>query len=95
MVIVLLAGCGIDTAKRDAWVARQYEDKYGGSAEVERRIEYNKKMSESHRMMAAMILKNAGMDPDLDSYKEVYLYVVKSGGEEHAVVFVNGELIIP
>lgn len=35
-------------------------------------------MSESHRMMAIMILKGEDMNDDLDSYERVYLVDVKS-----------------
>lgn len=49
-------------------------------------------MSESHRMMAIMILSGAGENSDLDSYSEVYLADVKTnnGSNTATVVVVEG-----
>jgi hypothetical protein len=46
-------------------------------------------MSESHRMMAIMILSNAGENSDLDSYEDVFLVDVKTtDGSNTATVVV-------
>jgi hypothetical protein len=46
-------------------------------------------MSESHRMMAIMILSNAGENSDLDSYEDVFLVDVKTNdGSNTATVVV-------
>lgn len=46
-------------------------------------------MSESHRMMAIMILTGAGENSDLDSYEDVYLVDVKTNdGSNTATVVV-------
>ena len=53
-------------------------------------------LSESHAVMAAFILKQAGMDPDLSSYVEVYLVEFTYGdGVERAAVHVDGKLVLP
>ncbi len=47
-------------------------------------------MSDSHSIMAAMILKNAGQDSDLESYEKVYLtdVTLNSTGKSAKVVII-------
>lgn len=45
-------------------------------------------MSESHRMMAIMILSGAGENSDLDSYEDVYLVDVKTKDGSNAATVV-------
>lgn len=53
-------------------------------------------LSESHAVMAAFILQQRGMDPDLSSYEEVYLVEFTDGdGVERAAVRVDGKLVLP
>lgn len=99
-VIAILTGC--EYTRGDEWVVNMekelkigWEREYGEEPDSMKFLEYNKSMSESHRMMAAMILNNKGMDSDLDSYKEVYLCIVKIGDKEEAMVIVDGKPIYP
>lgn len=100
IAITILAGC--EYTRGDEWVANMekevktgWEREYGDEPDSMKFLEYNKSMSESHRMMAAMILNNKGMNSDLDSYKEVYLCIVKIGDKEEAMVIVDGKPIYP
>lgn len=54
-------------------------------------------MSESHQVMASMILMGQGMDADLSTYPNgVYLVEFKdAAGVERAAVFVDGKIVLP
>lgn len=100
LVIVLLSGC--EWARGDKWLQDMTEGvktgwqlNYGEEPDDVEFKEYKQNMSESHRMMAAMILNNAGMDSDLDSYEEVFLCIVKIGDKEEAMVIADGKSIYP
>ncbi|MDP2327295.1 MAG: hypothetical protein Q8M79_04330 [Dehalococcoidia bacterium] len=53
-------------------------------------------LSESHQIMASMILLGQGMDPDLSTYGEVYLVEFKDAdGVQRAAVYTNGKIVLP
>lgn len=53
-------------------------------------------MSESHSVMASMILSGRGMSTDLGSYGEVYLVeFTDPAGVERAAVYVDGKVVLP
>jgi len=53
-------------------------------------------MSESHQIMAQMILMSNGMSSDLDSYKDVELWdVTKADGTQVTAVRADGKTILP
>ncbi|MBE7324072.1 hypothetical protein IEQ44_05360 [Nocardioides sp. Y6] len=55
-----------------------------------------KKANDPQAQRAAFILKQAGMDPDLSSYVEVYLVEFTYGdGVERAAVHVDGKVVLP
>lgn len=102
LVIVLLSGCEWEWARGDKWqkdmtegVKTGWQLNYGEEPDDVTFMEYKQNMSESHRMMATMILNNAGMNSDLDSYKEVFLCIVKIGDKEEAMVIADGKSIYP
>lgn len=97
LMLLLLTSCfsNVHDPGSDA-VAKGWEEKFGTGPELINAVEYNDKMSESHRIMAAMILSRNGMDSDLDSYKHVCLYMVTTvEGEEKAVVVADDTYIYP
>lgn len=54
------------------------------------------KMSESHSVMASMILMGNGMDSDLSKYKDLSLVsFVDASGTERAAVVVDNRVILP
>ena len=96
--LAILAGCmkkeEIDyrnDAAKDAWTERYGEEPTRVSS-----MECDNDMSESHRIMASMILMGNGMSDDLDSYKHIYLYMVTMpDGEERAMVLADGKYVYP
>lgn len=53
-------------------------------------------MSESHSVMASMILSGRDMNTDLSSYHEVYLVEFKDAdGAEKAAVYADGKIVLP
>ena len=81
----------IKTKVEEAW-----EQKYTKAPKSVEIIKYSDSMSESHQMMAAMILRNHEMSSDLSSYKIVYLIMVTGAdGDEKAIVYADGEFIFP
>lgn len=53
-------------------------------------------LSESHAIMAAMILQGQGMDPNLDSYGEVgIMEFTDADGVERAAVVIDGKVVLP
>ncbi|PKN82037.1 MAG: hypothetical protein CVU47_04560 [Chloroflexi bacterium HGW-Chloroflexi-9] len=53
-------------------------------------------MSESHQIMASMILLGRGMETDLSTYAVVYLVEFKDAdGVERAAVYADGKVVLP
>ena len=95
IVSIALVGCTSSDHKA-GWSAREEVGGIWGVGEqgVKSDLkEVDEGMSESHRMMAIMILSGAGEDSDLDSYERVYLVDVTTddGANTATVVVVEDE----
>lgn len=94
MVLFLLAGCGGSLSTDDiaATVSNELATTLGlDEQDIEVEIDtVNDSMSESHQMIALMILSGADMDTDPESYDKVYLASVstKDGSIDSSVVVV-------
>ncbi len=88
---LLLVGCTSSDHKA-GWKAREEVGAIWGVGEqgVDSDLKrVDEGMSESHRMMAIMILSGAGENSDLESYEDVYLVDVKTNdGSNTATVVV-------
>lgn len=91
IVMAMLGGCESSDFRAEHAAARDFAEILGVD---EQKIEskahaVNDRMSESHRMMAFMILSGAGMDTDFESYDEVFLVdVATSDGSNTGKVVV-------
>jgi hypothetical protein len=95
VVALLLAGCGGDADIAEqataGWTEMTGDEVVSAEAE-----KYGSGMSESHRMMAAFILKRNGMESDLDQYESVYLVtIVLADGQEYGMVVADGQNVYP
>lgn len=88
---LVLVGC-TSADHKAGWNAREEVGAIWGGGEqgVDSDLKrVDEDMSESHRMMAIMILSNAGENSDLDSYEDVFLVDVKTNdGSNTATVVV-------
>lgn len=81
----------IDTQLKTSWQAATGETLSSTTTTIER-----SRLSESHAIMASMILMGRGMESDLSTYKDLYLVeFTDAGGVERAAVYANGEVILP
>jgi hypothetical protein len=82
----------IGSQLKDAWQAET-----GEAVSTDPRLVNRDGMSESHSVMASMILMGQGMDPDLSTYSsDVYLVEFKdAAGVERAAVYVNNKIVLP
>ena len=89
---LVLVGCD---DSNDPYVIRTesrewYESKTGEKVKSQQTLKVDDGMSESHRMMANMIMIRNGLDPDTTT-GEIYLTkITTEGGQEAAMVSVNG-----
>ena len=92
--VLLMVGCTSSDHKA-GWNARGEVGKIWGVGEQGVKSDLkrvDKGMSESHRMMAIMILSEAGENTDLESYEDVYLVdVATNDGSNTATVVVVEE----
>ncbi len=93
--LIVLSGCGTSPAHKAGWEARGDVGEIWGVGEQGVKSDLKQVddgMSESHRMMAIMILSGAGEDTDLDSYERVFLAdVATNDGANTATVVVVEE----
>ena len=97
-MFIFQTGCSLSDIKSEikSKVEEAWEQKYTKAPESIEIMKYTDSMSESHQMMAAMILRNHEMSSDLSSYKLLYLIIVTGvDGDEKAIVYVEGEFIFP
>jgi len=92
---LVLVGC-TSADHKSGWNAREEVGAIWGVGEQDVDSDFKRvdeDMSESHRMMAIMILSNAGENSDLDSYEDVFLVDVKTndGSNTATVVVVEDE----
>ncbi len=81
----------IGTQLKTSWQAATGETLSSTATTIER-----SRLSESHAIMASMILMGRGMESDLSTYKDLYLVeFTDAGGVERAAVYANGEVILP
>lgn len=97
VILLLFTVTGCSSKKeivKDATAA--YLDEYGGEVTDSKIDKYDGGMPENHIVMISYILNSKGMDYELDDYKDIYLiFLINEKGEERAVVYVDGEIIVP
>ncbi|MDZ4654486.1 MAG: hypothetical protein U1F44_01200 [Coriobacteriia bacterium] len=76
------AARAMSAAGHEGWAAAET----GEASPAEKVGQY---MSESHKMIALMQLKSAGMSVDLDSYDEVWLVEMAKGGTAGETIMVT------
>gem|GEM_PF-4500543 len=98
LTVPILGGCG---ASNDDYVVRNQarddvESKTGKKVDGISLDKCGDGMSESHRMLASMILSGNSMDPDLGKYEDLYLAkITLDSGEEMSVLVHDGRTIFP
>jgi len=108
VLMVLVLGVGACTERDISNRREETQDAIGGQlkdswkAETGEAISGNPRsipeneMSESHSIMASMILSGRGMSTDLGTYGEVYLVEFKDpDGVERAAVYADGKIVLP
>jgi hypothetical protein len=108
MVLVLAStGCSIEqyTEEKQAQsqdiiapkVAAEWEKATGEKVDSQKMHLTTGKLSESHSVMASMILMGNGMESDLSQYKEEVSIVdfVDASGTERAAVIVGSKVVLP
>lgn len=91
---------GWSEAKEDAKVASDVSEEWkaatGEDISTDTMNYATGDLSESHAVMAAMILQRNGMDSNLDSYESVgVMEFVDAGGVERAAVVIDGKVVLP
>lgn len=78
-------------------VAAEWEKATGDKVDTQRMHLTTGKLSESHSIMASMILMGNGMESDLSKYKEEISIVdfVDASGTERAAVVVGNKVVLP
>lgn len=97
VILMLFTVTGCNSKKeivKDATSA--YLDEYGGEVTDSKIDKYDGSMPENHIIMISYILNSKDMEYELDEYKDLYLiFLTNEKGEERAVVYVDGEIILP
>lgn len=106
LAVVSVAGCQqakddwerSEDADREQYrtdVFKAWSDATGESATEVKDIPRDQ-LSESHSIMASMILMGNGMESDLSTYKTVYLVEFKdASGTQRAAVVADGKVVLP
>jgi hypothetical protein len=95
VVVLSFTGCDDNGKIADA-ASAAWSEKTGDEVESASAQKYGSSMSESHQMMAIMILKANEMESDLDQYKEVYLVKIQvKNGEERIMIVADGKNVFP
>lgn len=78
-------------------VATEWEKATGEKVDTQKMHLTTGKLSESHSVMASMILMGSGMESDLSKYKEEVSIVdfVDASGTERAAVIVGSKVVLP
>lgn len=95
-IIITMVGCVSTKATMENQACEGWTEKTGEKVDDVTSFLYSKGMSESHRMMAAMILSANGMETDLEKYDDVYLVKMETNtGEERVMVVADGKNVFP
>lgn len=95
-----LVGCSYTSERQkddEAGISMEWEEQFNETpSSVEQISRKASSLSESHKIMASMILKSNQKNDDLSSYDSFRMYkVITNDNQERMVVVVDGETVFP